>query len=201
MAAEPPAAAYAGVRCLKSERNFSTQCTPTEKSPRHQEAPAPQRLVPSRQTVALRRRDSRTCGPRSSINMRNWTNVRRRNLTTQAKPRRQSGDIERPEEPRLTLQRRSNAQLQGGASSGSRRTPSCNATCSHRSTAGAGGTTGGAVARMNCSMAAATAAASSGEAPGAMTDSFGRRFMIDRRLSCRRCRRSPCSITMRCWRP
>ena len=44
-------------------------------------------------------------------------------------------------------------------------------------TAVAGGTGVGAVARMNCSSAATTAAASSGVAPGATIESLGRRFI------------------------
>ena len=70
---------------------------------------------------------------------------------------------------------------------------------------GAGARASGAVARMNCSIAATTAAASSGEAPGATIESWGRRFMLggqgivpgraraarprSRRGACRRLRR------------
>ena len=60
---------------------------------------------------------------------------------------------------------------------GERRTPSRRAASCHGLPPGAGGAAGGVVSRMNCSIAATTAAASRGEAPEAMSSSWGLRFM------------------------
>src|SRR6476620_10565360 len=60
---------------------------------------------------------------------------------------------------------------------GSRLVASSRAARIHGSWRGSGGAGSGAVSRRNRSIAAATAAASSGEAPGATISSLGRRFM------------------------
>lgn len=78
---------------------------------------------------------------------------------------------------------RERAQLQGGGSCGSRATPSYSAACCQGQGRSSGGTVAGAVSRMNRSSAATTAAASSGEAPGATIENFGRRFTVAPRVS------------------
>jgi alanine dehydrogenase len=90
----------------------------------------------------------------------------------------------------MLARRRSSTQPQGWGSPhgvgapGTRPVCSSSAARSHGLRAGAGGAGGGAVWRRNCSIAAATAAASAGDAAGATISSLGRRLGIrGRRLS------------------
>jgi hypothetical protein len=68
----------------------------------------------------------------------------------------------------------------GNGSAGARATPSWSAARCHASPRAGDATGLGAVSRMNRSIAATTAAASSGEPSGATSVSFGRRFNAPR---------------------
>jgi hypothetical protein len=91
-------------------------------------------------------------------------------------------------------------QNQVNGSCGSRLTPSFRAACCQGLRFGGCAAGAGAVSRMNCSSAATTAAASSGEASGATIVSFGRRLTMPRAYRARassRGRRLPVGIAVR----